>query len=584
MVEVLVATMNRKSKDQLIKKMNIKGNALVINQVTKDEIELVNEKEAAQKIYSFREKGLSKSRNKAIQNASSDICVIADDDLTYLDNYEQIISEAYDKYKDADIIAFYVESKTEDRPTTMQKEGKVGFLNSMKISSFQITFKRASIIKKNISFDTNFGAGSGKYTMGEENIFLFDCLKKGLKIYFVPQTIATVKHEDSTWYNGFNKELLVSKGAMFYRMSNIFSDILILQFAVRKYKYYKNNMGFIQALRYMFKGRKQVRCRVFMIGDFINNTGPAIVNKNFRKCLPKNTLYSDSQNKLFRIIELFAKTLICDALCFCSFSKLNVIGIKLAKLVNKKTFYIMHGCIDLENRINGNVSEEYSQCEEFILNSINKVFCVSEQLKNEMSSKGYNTEFDYIYNGIDWDLIGSNNSKRREMQIMSTGGGIPLKNNLIVCEAIKKLNIEKKLKLKYILAGKGCGNEPQILAYDFVEYHESLPYEKCMEKMAESKIYIQNSEYETFGLAVIEALANGCDLLVSSRVGAIGIIKDINKGDIIYNPKDVDEIAAKIENIIEKSNNKRLLSSIDRESTDIKYRAYELLEKIGKEL
>lgn len=256
-IEVLVSTMNRESKEDLIKKMKITGEAVIINQVTKENIKLITEMTSTRKMFSYREKGLSRSRNKAIKKASSDICVIADDDLTYLDDYKEIISNAYAKYNDADIIAFYVESKTAGRPTTMQKEGRVKYLRSMKIASFQITFKRRSVLNKNISFDVDFGAGSGKYVMGEENIFLFDCLKNGLKIYFVPITIAEVNHEDSTWYNGFDENLMISKGAMFYRMSKLFSNIFILQFAIRKYKLYKNNMSLFEALKYMNKGKKE---------------------------------------------------------------------------------------------------------------------------------------------------------------------------------------------------------------------------------------------------------------------------------------------------------------------------------------
>jgi hypothetical protein len=39
-------------------------------------------------------------------------------------------------------------------------------------------------------------------------------------------------------------------------MSKKFSSILILQFAIRKYKIFKNEMGFLQAIKYMLAGRK----------------------------------------------------------------------------------------------------------------------------------------------------------------------------------------------------------------------------------------------------------------------------------------------------------------------------------------
>ena len=47
------------------------------------------------KFISCDEKGLSKSRNKAINNATGDICIIADDDVTYSDDYIEKIRQAY---------------------------------------------------------------------------------------------------------------------------------------------------------------------------------------------------------------------------------------------------------------------------------------------------------------------------------------------------------------------------------------------------------------------------------------------------------------------------------------------------------
>lgn len=254
-IEVLVSTMNLDSNENLIRNMNISGKSITINQITNANKLAITDGKSKHKVFSFFEKGLSKSRNKAIEKSDADICAIADDDLVYLNDYEETIKSAYNKYSDADIIAFNVESTNIDRPTTKQKNGMKGYLNSMKIASFQITFKSQNI-KGKIVFDELFGAGSGKYKMGEENIFLFDCLRRGLKVYYVSDTIATVTHKDSTWFNGYDETYFVSKGACFYRMTKAFWMVMILQFAVRKYKLYKKEMNFFKALKLMYKGGK----------------------------------------------------------------------------------------------------------------------------------------------------------------------------------------------------------------------------------------------------------------------------------------------------------------------------------------
>lgn len=110
-VEVLVSTMNLENTEKLIESMNIKTKYTIINQV-KEKVNLPNEKN----VYNYNEIGLSKSRNRAIEHAVSDICLIADDDVKYVDNYEQIIKNAYEKNKNADIIIFHLKSQNPNRP------------------------------------------------------------------------------------------------------------------------------------------------------------------------------------------------------------------------------------------------------------------------------------------------------------------------------------------------------------------------------------------------------------------------------------------------------------------------------------
>ncbi len=256
-IEVLISTMNKRSFN-FINEMNIKGNCLIINQTNyekKDYIyDEINKRHI--KFLSFNEKGLSKSRNKAIENSTADICVIADDDLVYNDNYLKIIREAYLKYNDADLIIFDVPSTNTMRPDSIisTKTCKIGYLKSLKVSSYKITFKRESILNNKIRFDELFGAGS-VFNSGEENIFLFDCLKKGLNIYYIPIKIATVSHETSTWFNGFNRNYFRTKGALSNRLFKCFDFIFILQFAIRKYRLYYKEISIIKAISYMCEGR-----------------------------------------------------------------------------------------------------------------------------------------------------------------------------------------------------------------------------------------------------------------------------------------------------------------------------------------
>jgi glycosyltransferase involved in cell wall biosynthesis len=256
-LEVLVSTMHRQNID-LVEKMRIDTDALIINQCNNNNYTERQFDNNLVRMLSVRERGLSKSRNLAIKNSIADICVIADDDLRYNNGYENIILEAYKKYQDAAVIAFDVPSTNKDRPTSTLKEGKVGFLKSMKIASFQITFNKRYFSNDSHLFNEHFGAGS-VYTSGEENIFLANVIKSKMKVYFVNKEIATVDHDESTWFNGFDITLFKTKGAMFYELSRSYSFLLILQFAIRKHKLYKHNISFIKAISYMISGKKEYK-------------------------------------------------------------------------------------------------------------------------------------------------------------------------------------------------------------------------------------------------------------------------------------------------------------------------------------
>lgn len=254
-VEVLISTMNQKNIKELVKQMNIQTDAIVINQCGHDSYYSFKYNKRLIRVFNSSEKGLSRSRNLALKNAKADICVIADDDMVYEDNYENIIINEYKNNESADILTFAI-GGCNRKPLLLAK--KINYLTSMKIHSVQMTLLRKKIIDKKLSFDVNFGAGS-KLFMGEENIFLFDCLKNNVSIRNVTKKIANLLESESTWFRGFNKQYFKVKGAVYYRMSKYLYWFLIFQFVIRKYSRYKKEIGFFQALKYSFNGAFSIR-------------------------------------------------------------------------------------------------------------------------------------------------------------------------------------------------------------------------------------------------------------------------------------------------------------------------------------
>lgn len=217
-LEVLISCMNQ--HDMKIAEMTgIQTDTLIINQCP--QTETLNEIRSDQKTAGVKNqaqvnirmldtstRGLAKSRNLAIQHAVGDVCLLCDDDEQLDSSYEDTILKAYVALLDADIICFRISNQ----PSRLkQKTQNLTKWNAMRIASWQITFRRESILKSGIRFDEDMGAGTGNGG-GEEVKFLRDCIKAGLKAYYVPKSIGTVAQTDSTWFRGFDRDFFYKRG------------------------------------------------------------------------------------------------------------------------------------------------------------------------------------------------------------------------------------------------------------------------------------------------------------------------------------------------------------------------------------
>ena len=210
-VEVLISCMNEHASS-IITRSNIQSDVLVINQCDRNAEEHITFRAKGGGMFQARfihttERGLSRSRNMAIKNAIGDICLLCDDDERLEDDYVSKIKAAFEKYPQNQIIAFRLKHSAKHfRNNTF----KIGFLQTAKISSWQIAFKKCIEILST-PFCEKMGSGSGNGG-GEENKFLVDCLKKGLNIRYVPDLIASVAQTESQWFRGYDKVYWMNRG------------------------------------------------------------------------------------------------------------------------------------------------------------------------------------------------------------------------------------------------------------------------------------------------------------------------------------------------------------------------------------
>lgn len=238
----------------IIEKSNISTDAVIVNQCNCDSYDEVKKNNQQIKMVSVKERGLSKSRNKAIELADHQYCLLCDDDEVFENNYAEIILQGFDKNPEYDVLIFIVDCKNKKYKL---KEKEIGYLSSLKVSSWQIAFKREKIIKYKIQFDENYGSGTER-CFGEENIFLFDCLKNNLKIKFIPKKIGCVKQEKSEWFDGYNENYFLQKGYVTRRLlGSFFGFAYCHYFVFKKNNIYKKETNFLNAYKNIMKGYKE---------------------------------------------------------------------------------------------------------------------------------------------------------------------------------------------------------------------------------------------------------------------------------------------------------------------------------------
>lgn len=182
-VQVLVAAMNQ-TDHSLLDKMNIDSDVIVGNQCTFNSIEKFMYKSHNAVYLNFNERGVGLNRNNSLIRATGDICLFADDDMRYVDNYVEKIESAFDENPDADVIVFNLIEKNPTR-YIIKKAHRVTWFNYLRYGTARISIRLDKIKKNAIYFNQCFGGGTD-YSHGEDNLFLTSCLKNKMKIYALP--------------------------------------------------------------------------------------------------------------------------------------------------------------------------------------------------------------------------------------------------------------------------------------------------------------------------------------------------------------------------------------------------------------
>lgn len=223
--EILCVTMHQNDFSK-IKEMNIKSNVVFANQCDHTSYEEIDFDGHAAKMISTQTRGVGVNRNIALLYSDADICLFADDDVTYCDDIEEKVLAEFSAHPDADIIIFHVDAGEKRKQISYPKTKKCRGLFRMPWGAVRIAFRLNSVKKANLWFTTLFGGGC-VFPSGEDSMWLREAKRKGLTFYVSKETIGNTDVGESTWFTGYDEKFFFGKGAsvcaMYNRMSGLYS-------------------------------------------------------------------------------------------------------------------------------------------------------------------------------------------------------------------------------------------------------------------------------------------------------------------------------------------------------------------------
>ena len=116
--QILCVTMHQCDFSK-IKEMNIHSDVIFSNQADRTGFDTLEFEDHTAQMITTETRGVGKNRNIGLMYADAEICLFADDDVTYVDDMEDIVVREFETHPDADIMIFHLDT---DDPVRVQKK------------------------------------------------------------------------------------------------------------------------------------------------------------------------------------------------------------------------------------------------------------------------------------------------------------------------------------------------------------------------------------------------------------------------------------------------------------------------------
>lgn len=250
--EILCVTMHQKDFSK-IGEMNIHSDVVFANQADRTEKQQIEFEGHTARMITTDTRGVGINRNTALMYAQGEICLFADDDVTYDDDMEQRILAEFDAHPDADVMIFHLDTDSDRKQIKYERTRRHGRFERMPWGGVRIAFRLNSVRKANLWVTTLFGGGC-VFPSGEDSMWLADAKKKGLIFYVSKETIGKVSFEESTWFTGFDEKFFFAKGAYYQAVHPRMIWLWMNYFAFRTGRF--DEVSYAEKMKWMRMGRK----------------------------------------------------------------------------------------------------------------------------------------------------------------------------------------------------------------------------------------------------------------------------------------------------------------------------------------
>lgn len=223
--EILCVTMHQQDFSKL-EQMNIHSDVFIANQADRTAYEELEFEGHRARMLTTETRGVGVNRNMTLQYAQGDICLFADDDVTYTDDMEEKVLAEFSAHPDADIIIFHLDAGEIRKQISYSETRRCKGFFRMPWGAVRIAFRLNSVRKANVWFTTLFGGGC-IFPSGEDSMWLSEARKKGLVFYVSDKTIGGIDMGNSSWFTGYDEKFFFGKGAcicaMYGRWAGVWS-------------------------------------------------------------------------------------------------------------------------------------------------------------------------------------------------------------------------------------------------------------------------------------------------------------------------------------------------------------------------